>query len=72
MLHLNPKLLVQCRWKVGKHPIPLKDGSSAVECSVSEIDFGINQKDYEDALKYWEEIATADKDSFFNAEYFLL
>lgn len=56
----------------GKHPIPLKDGSSAVECPVSEIDFGVDQEEYDKALKYWEETATAGKDSFFNAEYFLL
>lgn len=58
------------RW--GKHPIPLKDGSSAVECPVSEIDFGVDQEEYDKALKYWEETATVGKDSFFNAEYFLL
>ena len=56
------------RW--GKHPIPLKDGSSAVECPVSEIDFGIDQKEYDDALKRWSELTETDENGLLKSEYF--
>lgn len=62
--------LVQ-RWrKMGKHPIPLKDGSSAVEYPVSEIDFGVDQEEYDDALKRWSELTTEDEDHLLKSEYF--
>lgn len=56
------------RW--GKHPIPLKDGSSAVECPVSEIDFGVDQKEYDDALKRWPELTETDENHLLKSEYF--
>ena len=56
------------RW--GKHPIPLKDGSSAVECPVSEIDFGVDQEEYDDALKRWSELTAEDENHLLKSEYF--
>lgn len=56
------------RW--GKHPIPLKDGSSAVECPVSEIDFEIDQEEYDEALKHWSELTETDENGLLKSEYF--
>lgn len=56
------------RW--GKHPIPLKDGSSAVECPVSKIDFGIDQEEYDNALKRWSELTETDENGLLKSEYF--
>lgn len=56
------------RW--GKHPIPLKDGSSAVECPVSEIDFGVDQEEYDNAIKRWSELTETDENGLLKSEYF--
>lgn len=56
------------RW--GKHPIPLKDGSSAVECPVSEIDFEVDQEEYDEALKHWSELTETDENGLLKSEYF--